>query len=290
MNRAYSMMSSMAVGGLALFVTAGFGPGVATSVAAQSPSGGAMIPAPSSTPTPLADGHSMTGSIVKSSNWSGYAQNNGTKTGPFTGAEATFKVPKVTEPHTGTQYSAEWVGVGGYNETTLVQDGVEADNHSGTPAYQAWTEILPAASVPLTLTVHAGDKIHATVLETALNSWTMTVADLTTGKQASRTVSYHSNGASAEMILERPEVGGALASLTKTSKEVFDPGGVTISTPGSSPVYTPFLAPITGQTLHEIEMTSNSGTKVIAIPSAPDSDLDGFAVVDGSVAPAPPSS
>ena len=288
MNRVYSMVTGVALGGLALFAAVGVSSGSATSAATGASTGGTMIPTPRSQPTPLVAGHSSTGNIEESANWSGYAQNNGTKKGPFTGAEATFAVPTVSEPHTGTQYSSEWVGIGGYNEDTLVQDGVEADNHDGTPAYQAWTEILPASSVPLKLTIHPGDKIQATVRETALNTWIMTVADLTAGTQASRTVNYDSNGASAEMILERPEVGGSLANLAKTSKVVFKPGGVTTTAPGSTAVYTPFLVPVTGQTVYEIAMTNNNGAKVIAIPSAPDAKLNGFTVRDGSVAPNPP--
>jgi hypothetical protein len=284
------MICGVALGGLTLIVAAGVGPGVATSAAAQATSGGTMIPAPAPGSAPHADAQPLTGAIVNSTNWSGYAQNNGTTTGPFTGAEATFVVPTVSEPHIGKQYSSDWVGVGGYNESTLVQDGIEADNHGGTPAYQAWTEILPAASVPLTLTIQPGDRIQAIVRETALDSWTMTVTDLTLGTHAGRTVHYDSHGASAELIMERPEVGDSLASLAKTSKSVFDPGGVTTTAPGPSAVYMPFLAPVTDQTLHEIDMTNSAGTKVIATPSAPDSASDGFTVVDGSVAPKPPKS
>ncbi len=288
MKRSNQIASGVAISGLAMFAIVGFGAGASTSVAAPAPSHGVMIPAPPSGPVPLAEGQSSSGAIVKSSNWSGYAQNNGTKKGPFTGAEVTFAVPTVTESHTGTQFSAQWVGVGGYNESTLVQDGVEADNHGGTPVYQAWTEILPAAEVPLKLTINPGDQIQAIIREIAVNSWSMTVADLTTGTQAGRTVNYNSNGASAEVILERPEIGGSLASLAKTSKAIFDPGEVTTTAPGSTADYTPFLIPITGQTVHEIAMTNNGGNKIIAIPSKPDADSDGFAVADGSVAPKPP--
>jgi Peptidase A4 family len=288
MRRVISMISGVALGGLTLMMVAGVGSGMTTSVAAAASSHGTMIPAPVTSPVPLAGATSVSGAIEKSANWSGYAQNNGTKTGPFTGAEATFVVPTVAEPHTGNQYSADWVGIGGYNEDTLVQDGVEADNANGTPVYQAWTEILPAASVPLKLTIHPGDKIKATVRETAVNSWTMSVADLTQGTQASRTVGYDSHGASAEMILERPEVGSGLTSLAKTTKVVFNPGGVTTTAPGSTAVYTPFLIPISGQNLFEIEMTNNSGSTVIATPSAPSSNGKGMAVADGSVAPNPP--
>jgi hypothetical protein len=37
-------------------------------------------------------------------------------------------------------------------------------------------------------------------------------------------------------------------------------------------------------------MVNNAGTATIASPSGPDSDSDGFAVADGSKAPAPPKS
>ena len=100
-------------------------------------------------------------------NWSGYAQNVSTSTGPYTAVKSTWKVPTVSEPKTGDQYSSDWVGVDGFSNSTLVQCGTEADNIGGTPVYDAWTEILPASEVVISgLAIHPGDKVQALVEET----------------------------------------------------------------------------------------------------------------------------
>jgi len=285
MRRIGYVLSGTALCALSLVAVGGVAPGAVQS-AAPTHSHGVMIPAPS----PQGGLQPLTGTHDQSTNWSGYAQSAGKSTGPFTGTEATFVVPKVAEPKKGVEYSADWVGIGGFSEGTLVQDGIEVDNVNGKPLYRAWTEIIPAPEVPLVLTIHPGDMMQALVRETAVNTWSMTVEDLTLGTQANRTVSYHSSGASAEAILERPQVGGALANLAKTGEAVFDPGGVSTTPPGGTAVYTPFLTPLTGQTLHDIAMVNNAATKVIATPSNADSDSDGFSVNDGAAVPAPPAS
>ncbi len=238
-----------------------------------------------------------TGSNATSFNWSGYAQVEKKKT--FTGVTATFDVTTVNTTGGGTQYSADWVGIGGFSKKSkdLVQAGVEEDNNNGTPFYQAWTEILPAGSNPfLTLTISAGDTVTVTVRESALNKWTMTVADVTASTSASRTVTYKSKGLSVEAIHERPciidscKTVSDLATLATTTNETFDPGQFTSSKPGPSATYSALLTPASKATLYDIVMLANDGTTHIATPSPVDSDSDGFTVADGSTAPPPPSS
>lgn len=257
-----------------------------------------MLPAPA--PAPRRPG-SANNPNFRAFNWSGYAQE-GAPTGTYTGVTAKFKVPTVNTGHSGNQYSSDWVGIGGFNEPTLVQAGIEADNFNGTAFYQAWTEIIPAAENPLSLTIHPGDKVTVTVLEKAANTWKMTVKDTTLGTQASRTVVYNSSnggpssGASVEAITERPciqapcNVVTDLANLAQTNNEIYDPAKLTTSAPGSTPVYHPLLTTVAGASLADIEMTANNGTTVIATPSNPDVDHDGFAVQDGSSIPPPPPS
>jgi hypothetical protein len=54
-------------------------------------------------------------------------------------------------------------------------------------------------------------------------------------------------------------------------------------------VYQPLLSPPLGATLYDIDMLGNNGITVVATPSAADTDHIGFAVADGSNAPAAPS-
>jgi hypothetical protein len=226
---------------------------------------------------------------VASTNWSGYAQNVSTSTGPYTAVMSTWKVPKVTEPKSGDQYSSDWVGVDGFSNSKLVQCGTEADNINGTAVYDAWTEILPASEVVISgLTIHPGDRIQALVEETSTNTWEMLVKDLTTGKSGGRTVSYTAPRTSVEVIHERPEVGGSLSNLAKTGKVTQDPAYYS-TTINKTPAV-PLMNAATGATVYQIFMVNNSDTKIIASPSVPDSDNDGFAVADSATSPPPPSS
>ena len=50
----------------------------------------------------------------------------------------------------GTTYSAEWVGIDGYNSNTVEQIGTELDITNGTPSYYAWYEMYPSDSYNIT--------------------------------------------------------------------------------------------------------------------------------------------
>ncbi len=167
----------------------------------------------------------------------------------------------------GTQYSSDWVGIGGLNDGTLVQAGTEADNQSGTAFYQAWTEVLPAAENPLTLIIHAGDKIKTTggVLPEH-ETWHMKVKDVTTGQKGKRTASKKSVGsseASVEAIHERPCIADGctsvndLANLTKTTNVTFDPGKYgTSSTPNTA-----LMSPAAGATVDQISCSPTTARR-----------------------------
>ncbi len=261
----------------------------ATSPAARSrPAVGRMLRAPGRTARAVRGVTSL-----QSFNWSGYAQSD--SNGTYKAVQDTWTVPTVTKL-AGSQYSSDWVGIGGFSDGTLVQAGTEADNIGGTLHYDAWTEILPAAEVVIPgLAIHPGNKIKTTVVETSAGVWKMTVQDLTTKRSGGRTVHYSSSGASAEAIHERPCIADGctstsdLAALAKTTNVTLDPGGFSTAAPGT-PVYRALLKPATGATLNKIAMINNAGTAVIAAPSSADTDGDGFTVAYGSKAPAPPKS
>jgi len=109
-----------------------------------------------------------------STNWAGYAiadlqtVESGTSTTPltFTSVTATWKQPKVSCSAGSTSYSAFWVGLGGLASTSeaLEQIGTGADcTATGKAVYYAWYELVPAASVPVSLKVRPGDTITASV-------------------------------------------------------------------------------------------------------------------------------
>ena len=267
--------------------------------------GGTFIPAPfppARTPSRAPEfSPNIHDVVVASSNWSGYAQSAKTK-GLFTAVTDTWKVPTVSTTPSGSQYASDWVGIGGYSDRTLVQAGTDSDNINGTAQYDAWTEILPAPSVNLPMTISPGDSITTVVRETSPGIWLMQVTDNTTSVTKSQTVSYASSGKSVEAIHEATSICSArctVATLATTTNVTFDPGSYTSNL---QPSYQPLLVPaiqkkkvtkkrVTTQyaKLDELVMVSKTDA-TIATPSSPDSDNDGFTVADGAVPPAPPSS
>ena len=238
-----------------------------------------------------------TGTGASSLNWSGYAQ--GAPRNTFTAVTADFVVTTVNTHVSGTQYSSDWVGIGGLTKANLVQAGIEEDNIQGRAVYQAWTEILPQSEDPLSsLTISPGDKIAVTVRETANKhnkdkQWSMTVDDVSTGLSASRVVRYKAKNTSVEAIHERPCLGSPcishLATLATTTNESFVPAYFSTSAPSLAPTYRPLLTPASGATLYDMVMITNSGA-VLATPSNANTANDGFTVGDGSTVPAPPPS
>lgn len=225
-------------------------------------------------------------------NWAGYFQTAPTDT--FTAVKDTWKVPAITKLPSTVTAEADWVGIDGVSATTLVQDGTFAETSEGKPVYWAWTEILPAAEVKLSLVIHPGDSITALVQETADNTWLMKVTDNTTGKSGSRTVSYTTPGESVEVIHERPchtfpcNSPSDYATLATTTNVTFDPGYLSSTAVGKTPGFDPFLVAISKATLNETVMTNSPSSAALATPSAPSSNHEGFVVADSSKAPLPP--
>jgi hypothetical protein len=221
-------------------------------------------------------------------NWSGYAQSAEGAT--FYAVTDTWTVPTVDTSLPGIQFSSDWVGIGGFSDQTLVQAGTQADNIDGLAYYNAWTEILPASERPLALPIHPGDTVTTTVQQNFPGIWRMTVQDDTSKAKAVRIAFYGgSSHASVEAIHERPSVLGGLATLAKTSNVTFDPGEYSTAYKGA-PSYTPLLNPAPGASVNQVFMVNSAGTEVIAAPSLPDADNDGFGVAFGSASPSPPAS
>ena len=156
---------------------------------------------------PVISGQSSDASaaVTISLNWSGYAVT-GHK--PYTYVHSTFVQPAIICPGVADQWTSNWVGLDGYNDPTVEQDGTVAwcggASHT-TPKYEAWYEMFPAGSVNV-FAVHPGDIIDASVsYSDSTAGFTLTVSDLSTGKTATDTATCSScERASAEWIIERP--------------------------------------------------------------------------------------
>jgi hypothetical protein len=232
--------------------------------------GAASAAAPAIFHQPRIPGHAVHNAGWSSSNWSGYA-----KTGSYSSATAQWVVPSVSATR-GSSYSSAWVGIDGFNNSSLIQTGTESDYYNGSAHYGAWWEILPAAETPISsLTIHPGDVMTATITKGSGSTWSITINDTSTGKSFTTSQSYSGPGTSVEWVEEAPTVGGRVATLAHySSPDTFDPGTANGGNPG-----------LTG---------ADSGVMVqkraqVSTPSAPDSDTDGFNMAYGSTAPAPPA-
>src|ERR1700721_1083408 len=72
--------------------------------------------------------HGGPANATTSTNWSGYAAASGTCSGS-------------------AKYSSFWVGLDGYNSSTVEQTGSEVDCSGSTPEYYSWYEMYPAYPV-----------------------------------------------------------------------------------------------------------------------------------------------
>jgi hypothetical protein len=161
-------------------------------------------------------GHGVFGSglrdQVESTNWSGYAATMGT----YTSVSASWIQPAGTCSR-GDQYAAFWVGLDGYNSTTVEQTGSEVDCRGRTAHYYAWYEMYPGPTQSYADTVRPGDQFNATVTYEGNDAFSLYIADTT--QKWSHTTSASLPGAarsSAEVIVEAPccTASGGVLPLT----------------------------------------------------------------------------
>jgi hypothetical protein len=150
-----------------------------------------------------ATGRTSEGLPTISLNWSGYAVTGKT---PYNYVSSEFTVPKITCNGTPDVYTSNWVGLDGFNDDTVEQDGTAAyckgPTHL-TAVYYAWIEMFPAPTVE-TFKVRPGDVVSASVNYTG-GKFVLTITDVT--RERTKTVSSTCSScerASAEWIIERP--------------------------------------------------------------------------------------
>lgn len=159
---------------------------------------------PSSAPVPAAK--TVTVTDQEDSNWAGYvaASSSTTKTS-FSGVSGSWTQPAANCDAGSPSDSAFWVGIGGYSGTHLEQIGTSADcSKSGQAVYNAWYELVPAAQVPLTMTVQPGDRLSAHVAVSG-DAVTVSLSDQTRHTTYSKRLQMSSpTVSSAEWIAEAP--------------------------------------------------------------------------------------
>ena len=143
-----------------------------------------------------------------STNWAGYAALKGSK--QFTKVSGKWVQPAVDCSTTPNSYSVFWVGLDGYSDGTVEQDGSEADCVGTTAVYTVWWEMYPTNSIQTVFSINAGDAIVSKVSYKG-GTFTMTVKDKTSGRHFTQRAGCSScQRSSAEWIAEAPSAGGVL--------------------------------------------------------------------------------
>jgi Peptidase A4 family len=149
---------------------------------------------------------------ARSLNWSGYAAYQGGTT--FTDVKGSWTQPAATCRSGQKQYASFWVGLDGYNSSSVEQIGTDSDcNGTNRPVYYAWYELYPAPPVNLSLAVHPGDVMAAEVSVSG-STFTLSLVNQTTGASFSTTQSVAGAAlSSAEWVAEAPSRCAATCSV-----------------------------------------------------------------------------
>jgi hypothetical protein len=166
------------------------------SPAVQMTPGTAGQPQPTPVPTLAAGGEDT------SRNWSGYAASGSS----YMGISGTWTVPQVAPSSGGSGVGATWVGIGGVKTRDLIQAGTQDSGSGRQNEYQAWIEMLPAASQQVPLAVVPGDSITVSIDEqgSGTQKWQIVLSNNTSGKSYRTLVNYTSSRSSVEWIEEAP--------------------------------------------------------------------------------------
>jgi Peptidase A4 family len=150
-------------------------------------------------------------------NWSGYASYSSTQQA-FSAVYGSWVVPKLF-CSSEQRLASDWVGLDGYTDSTVEQDGTLGWCFQGTAYYYTWWEMYPASSTTVGTSVNPGDKISAKVTRSG-TSYTLAVTDATTtGNSFSVTQSCAASTCldeSAEWIHERPSFSIGVAPLASS--------------------------------------------------------------------------
>lgn len=164
-----------------------------------------------------------------SPNWSGYISN----TSNATETQGTFTVPNLLNASTSQPDGAEvavWNGIGGDNNSHLIQAGADAKFHNLTNGvYQTqylWWEALPdyASMQQISMSTYAGDTIYVSCTYNPSTGFTsFYVEDESTGQVASfsKDTAADYYGGTAEWVTERPDYNTYYAYLADYPSENF---------------------------------------------------------------------
>lgn len=179
-------------------------------------------------------------SAASSFNWSGYADVSSTAN-TFTKVSGQWQTPRVRCSRE-DELTSEWVGIDGYNNGTVEQDGTLSWCYLGRPTYFTWYEMYPAGTIEVGNSLRPGDKIAASVTRTG-SSYTLALTDSTHPRNSFSTTATCSTceNSSVEWIAERPAFAIGIAPLANygswTLSRASQTAGSTTGTISSYPTY-----------------------------------------------------
>lgn len=145
-------------------------------------------------------------------NWSGYA-DTATRAQTFTKVSGSWTVPSVT-CSAEDQITSNWLGLDGFNSSTVEQLGTTSWCYKGKAVYYTWYEIYPKGAHQVSTALKPGDKVTASVTRTG-TSYAFKLTDSTTsGNNISVTKTCAlatCKDTSAEWISERPSFSTGIA-------------------------------------------------------------------------------
>jgi transcription elongation GreA/GreB family factor len=134
--------------------------------------------------------------------------------GKYAETSTTFTVPASIACTSADTASSFWAGLDGNGDSTVEQDGVEADCAGGSPAFYAWVETYPAPEEELFTNagtpapVDPGDVFVSTVTEVNSSNYSVTMDDETQGwsftAELQMPTGYSGEGLTSEVITEAP--------------------------------------------------------------------------------------
>jgi len=197
------------------------------------------------------EGRLVPSTLAYSTNWSGYAVSTGA--GAVSQVAGNWVVPAVSSSNSG--YSSAWVGIDGWNSSSVEQIGTDSDYVGGQAYYYAWYEMYPAPAVNLSLSIHAGDKISASVNYNSLGQFVLSITDVSTGGSFSTIqTSSSAKRSSAEWIQEAPSSIGGVLPLANFGTINFSGANATVGGT-SGPADTSW----SGSTLNQTNMVTKTG-------------------------------
>jgi hypothetical protein len=197
-----------------------------------------------------------------------------------------------------TAYSAQWGGIGGNGDDTLIQAGTQSNFVNGKAQYIPWYELYPETAIAINnFPISANDTMVETIsaVQGEADAFTISLMDVTSSQGFNLTVpSYPTEAILAYWVVERPQICSnnicGIANYPDTGGAAFY-GKDYVSIPSTVNTQANYadngsgLMPISQlPDINQLVMTTNSpnSTTILAMPSALSSDGTSFTIFPGN--------